>query len=360
MNSLVLKQSIKTLLADRKGLLAMDESIDTCNKRFAKLGIAQTKEARRAYRELIITTPNLNHFISGLILCDETIRQSKANGTPFLELISESGMMIGIKVDTGAKNMAGHPKEKITEGLDRLRIRLAEYSKMGAKFCKWRAVFRIDEPSIPTQASIEANAFGLARYAALCHEADLVPIIEPEVLMSGTHSIQKCGEISEIVLRSVFGHLISQDVLLENIILKTNMILSGSGSFEKVGVNEVANLTVQSLLRSVPAAVPGIAFLSGGQSALLASKRLNAMNMKSRLPWTLTFSFARAIQKPGLEIWQGKAANLVAAQNAIYHRAHCNSAARSGEYSSLVENSLELSVAVLKDPYDQIGMEIHD
>ncbi|HCY75128.1 MAG TPA: fructose-bisphosphate aldolase class I [Ignavibacteriales bacterium] len=328
----------KMLVADNKGLLAMDESNPTCNKRFAKLGIPQTEEARRSYRELIVTTTGLGESISGAILYDETIRQQKKDGTPFIKIIIDAGIIPGIKVDTGAKSMAGHPGEKITEGLDGLRERLKEYFKMGARFAKWRAVIAIGD-GIPSQGCIEANAHALARYAALCQEVGLVPIVEPEVLMDGYHTLEKCSEVTEKVLRTVFNQLYTQRVTLEGMILKPNMILPGLKCPRQETVDEVADATVKCLLRSVPASVPGIAFLSGGQSAELASARLNEMSVrfKSRLPWALTFSFSRAIQQPALEIWQGEESNLLAAQQALYHRAMCNRAARRGEYNSLIE-----------------------
>ena len=304
----------KKLVADNKGLLAMDESNPTCNRRFAKLNIPQTLEARRAYRELILTTPGLGESISGVILYDETIRQSKKDGTTFLKVLGDAGIIPGIKVDTGAKDLAAHPGEKITEGLDGLRDRLKEYFQMGARFAKWRAVIAIGK-GIPSQSCIEANAHALARYAALCQEAGLVPVVEPEVLMDGDYTLERCGEVTEQVLRIVFNQLNSQRVLLEGMILKPNMVLPGLTCPKQESVDEVADITMKSLWRTVPAAVPGIAFLSGGQSAELASARLNTMNhrFKSQLPWPLSFSFARAIQQPALEIWQGNEVNVLAA-----------------------------------------------
>ena len=360
MNAQVLIDTAKMLVAGDKGLLAMDESNATCNKRFAKLGIPQNEPTRRAWRELIVTTPGLGESISGAILYDETIRQQKKDGTPFVKVISDAGIIPGIKVDTGAKEMAGHPGEKITEGLDGLRDRLAEYSLMGARFAKWRAVIAVGD-SIPSRGCIEANAHALARYAALCQEVGLVPGVEPEVLMDGGHTSERCSEVTEEVLRAVFNQLHTQGVMLEYMILKPNMVLPGltcPGKMDvsEVGigeqqyqvrlidrpqgdVDEVAGATVRCLLRTVPAAVPGIAFLSGGQSSELASARLNAMNIrfKSRLPWPLAFSFARAIQQPALEIWRGKEANVLAAQKALYHRARCNRAARRGQYDATME-----------------------
>ena len=318
----------------------MDESNPTCNKRFAKLGIPQTVEARRAYRELIVTTPGLGECISGAILYDETIRQQKTDGTSFLKVLIDAGIIPGIKVDTGAKNLACRPGEKVTEGLDGLRDRLAEYLQLGARFAKWRAVIVIGE-DIPSQGCIEANAQALARYAALCQEADLVPIVEPEVLMDGEHTLERCFEVTEEVLRTVFNQLYTQRVMLEGMILKPNMVLPGLTCPRQEPVDEVADATVKCLLRAAPAAVPGVAFLSGGQSAELASARLNAMNarFRSRLPWALAFSFSRAIQQPALEIWRGQAAHVSAAQQALYHRAMCNRAARRGEYSTAMERT---------------------
>jgi fructose-bisphosphate aldolase class I len=365
MNTRLLIDTAKSLFANHKGLLAMDESNPTCNKRFAKLNIPQTVEARRAYRELIITTPGLGESISGAILFDETIRQQKQDGTPFIKVLTDAGIIPGIKVDTGAKDLAAHPGEKITEGLDGLRDRLKEYFQIGARFAKWRAVIGIGE-GIPTRSCIEANAHALARYAALCQEAGLVPIVEPEVLMDGDHTLEVCRKVTEEVLRNVFIQLNCQRVLLEGMILKPNMVLPGltcppQQEVKEVGVgeqqyqvrltdrkpdeeqdiDEVANITVKTLWRTVPAAVPGIAFLSGGQPAELASARLNLMNLrfKSQLPWALSFSFARAIQQPAMEIWRGQEANVKLAQQALLHRAKCNRAARRGEYTAAMEKA---------------------
>jgi len=321
------------LVTNSKGLLAMDESNPTCNKRFARFGIPQTVELRREYRELLLTTPSLADYISGVILYDETIRQTNKDGISFVKLITDTGMLPGIKVDTGAKDMALHAGEKITEGLDGLRERLVEYSEMGARFAKWRAVITIGE-GIPSRACIEANAQALARYAALCQEAGLVPVVEPELLMAGQHTMSKCSELSSEILHTVFNQLQIQGVMLEGMILKPNMVLPGLACPEQEDADNVAHATINCLLRAVPAAVPGIAFLSGGQSPQLASSRLNAINLKFKgsLPWALTFSFARALQQPALEIWHGKESNVTAAQQALLHRARCNQAARRGEY----------------------------
>ena len=338
MNVPQLEETAQALVASDKGLLAMDESNPTCNKRFAALGIAQNVETRRAYRELIVTTPGLGECIGGAILYDETIRQQKSDGTSFIKVLIEAGIIPGIKVDAGAKELAGHPGEKVTEGLDGLHDRLAEYSKMGARFAKWRAVIAIGD-GIPSWGSIEANAHALARYAALCQEAGLVPVVEPEVLMDGEHSLEQCYKVTDEVLRTVFSQLFAQRVMLEGMILKPNMVLPGLACTRQETVDEVADATVSCFLRAVPAAVPAIAFLSGGQSPELASARLNAMNLrfKSRLPWAVAFSFSRAIQQPALEIWKGQEANVLAAQQALYHRARCNQAARRGEYDAAME-----------------------
>nr|WP_309697557.1 class I fructose-bisphosphate aldolase [Armatimonas sp.] len=343
MNTQKLIDTAHALVAGDKGLLAMDESTSTCNKRFADLGIAQTEETRRTYRELLVTTPGLASCISGAILYDETIRQTLKDGTPFAKALSEAGIIPGIKVDTGAKELAGHSGEKITEGLDGLRERLGEYAQRGARFAKWRAVIAIGD-GIPSQACIEANAHALARYAALCQEEGLVPIVEPEVLMEGTHSLERTGAVTEEVLRVVFRHLDEQGVLLEGMLLKPNMVLSGSSFPAQESVKEVADATVRCLLRAVPAAVPGIVFLSGGQSGELASAHLNAMNTRnaqlpSRLPWALSFSFGRALQQPAMAIWGGQEANVEAAQQALLHRATCNQAARRGQYSAAMDRA---------------------
>ena len=346
MNEQELMNVARRLVADDKGLLAMDESTSTCNKRFAKVGIPQDVDMRRAYRELLITTPFLGECISGTILYDETIRQQKKVGTPFVKVIMDGGMIPGIKVDTGAKDMAAFPGEKITEGLDGLRDRLKEYFEMGARFAKWRAVITIGF-GIPSFGCIEANAQALARYAALCQEAGLVPVVEPEVLMTGDHSMERCRELTKDVLHAVFSHLCTQRVMLEGMILKANMVLPGRACAKQEAVSEVADATVKCLLQVVPPAVPGVAFLSGGQTCELASARLNAMNARSRspLPWALAFSFARAIQQPALDIWKGNIHNVVAAQNALYHRAQCNKAARRGEYTAVMEETSTLAHA---------------
>ncbi len=335
-----LRETAQTMFQDGKGLLAMDESNPTCHRRFAKLGIPQTEEARRAYRELIVTAPGLAASIGGAILYDETLRQKTRAGVPFVKVLEAAGIVPGIKVDGGAKDMAGHAGEKITEGLDGLRDRLQEYAGLGARFAKWRAVIAVDE-RLPSRGCIEANAHALARYAALCQEAGLVPMVEPEVLMDGEHTLARCREVTEEVQHSVFHRLVRQGVLLEGVILKPNMVVPGLACPEQASVEDVADATVECLRRTVPAAVPAIAFLSGGQPAVAASARLQAMNVRfqERLPWALGFSFSRAIQQPALEIWQGREANVAAAQKALVHRAACNQAARRGEYNAQMEKA---------------------
>lgn len=347
MSASELISTARQLVNSGKGLLAMDESTGTCNKRFAALGITQTEEQRRAWRELIISTRGLADSISGAILCDETIHQRTQDGTPFVDVLIAAGIILGIKVDAGAKPLAGWSGEKITEGLDGLRDRLSAYASLGARFAKWRAVITLDD-DLPSQGCIEANAHALARYAALCQEAGIVPIVEPEVLMTGTHTLGRCREVTEETLHSVFNHLHMQNVMLEGMILKPNMVLPGLSCPTQESVDEVAVATVQCFLRAVPAAVAGIAFLSGGQSAQLASARLNAINVlarspQSRVPWPLVFSFSRAIQQSALEIWQGKEtrAGVLAAQDLLRHHARCNHAALRGEYSAEMENRHE-------------------
>ena len=337
-----LRTTAAEMMAEGKGLLAMDESTPSCNKRFAEYGIPETEAARRDWRDLIITTPGLGSYVSGAILYDETIRQKKLDGTPFVDALRAEGIIPGIKVDAGAKDMAGFPGEKLTEGLDGLAVRLQEYAGMGARFAKWRAVIRIGE-GIPTQGCIDANTHMLARYAAVCQEAGIVPMVEPEVLMDGDHTIERCAEVTENVLRTLFGQLALQNVDVSGIILKPNMVLAGKDCPVQPGIEETADATVNCFLKVVPPQVPGIAFLSGGQSGELAAARLNAMNVrfKGKMPWTLTFSYSRAIQYPALGIWSGKAENVAAAQKALLHRAHCNSAARRGEYNDSIEQGTE-------------------
>jgi len=339
MKSQELINTARSMVADGKGLLAMDESLPTCNKRFAEYGIPQTVENRRAYRELLITTPKLGDSISGAILFDETIRQKTKDGTLMIKALVDAGIIPGIKVDTGAKDMAAHHGEKLSEGLDGLRDRLIEYYEMGARFAKWRAVIVVGN-DIPSRACIEANAQSLARYAVLCQEAGLVPIVEPEVLMDGGHTMERCFGVTEEVLRTVFNQLYVQGVMVEGMILKPNMVLPGLSCPKQESDDDIADATVKCFLRAVPAAVQGITFLSGGQSAELASARLNAINarFKSKLPWKISFSYGRALQQPALEIWHGKEENIIKAQQALSHRAKCNHAACLGEYNDAMEN----------------------
>lgn len=346
MTAQVLIAKATLLLADDKGLLAMDENNATCNKMFARLGIPQTIEARRTYRELLVTTPGLAESISGVILYDETIRLTKADGTPLVNAITALGIIPGIKVDTGAKGMAGHPGEQITEKLDGLRDRLRAYSDMGARFAKWRAVIGIGEDR-PSRACIVANAHALARYAALCQEAGLLPVVQPEVLAQGDHSLERCFETTEDVLRTVFDQFYAQGVVFEAMILKPNIVLPGLSTAQQDPVDVVADATVRGLLRSVPAAIAGIAFLSGGQPGQLASARLNAMHVsfKGHLAWPLTFSFARALQGPPPGIWQGRENNVKAAPQALYARAISNRTARRGEYDAMREGATVLPTA---------------
>jgi fructose-bisphosphate aldolase class I len=347
MNTQALMDTAKALVAPGKGLLAMDESTGTCNLRLASAGIAQTLAMRRSWRELLLTAPGLGKCISGVILVDETLRQANADGTPFTQVALEAGLLIGIKVDTGAKDLAGHPGEKVTEGLDGLRERLQGYFALGARFAKWRGVFALKGVQLPSAACMHANAHALARYAALCQEAGLVPVVEPEVLMDGDHSQARCQDVTEAVLRCVFEQLASHGVVLEAMVLKPNMVLAGLGCSVQHTPAEVAVATLQCLGRTVPAAVPGIAFLSGGQSGEAASSRLNALHAQAACaegasaaaaaPWPLTFSFARALQHPALTLWAGEEAHRAAAQAALMHRARCNAAALRGEYSASME-----------------------
>ncbi len=337
MNRQELESTAKTMVAPGKGLLAMDESTPTCKSRFEKVGIDCTEENRRAYRDLLVTTKGLPEYIGGAILFDETIRQKTLAGAPFAEHLSKVGIVPGIKVDKGAKDLAGHAGEKVTEGLDGLRERLAEYYGLGARFTKWRAVITIGK-GIPTQGCIDANAHALARYAALAQEAGLVPIVEPEVLINGDHTIERCYEVTERTLRTVFAELAGQRVLLEGMVLKPSMVISGLDCPKRAGVQEVAEQTLRCLLHTVPAAVTGVAFLSGGQNNEEATAHLNAMhNLGKPLPWALTFSYARALQQPAIETWKGKTGNVEAAQKALYHRAKLNGAAALGRYKESME-----------------------
>jgi fructose-bisphosphate aldolase class I len=328
----------KALVAPGKGILAADESTSTITKRFKSISLPSTEENRRAYREMLFTTKGLGQFISGMILYDETIRQKTHDGISIPELLNRQGIIPGIKVDKGAKPMAHFPGEKITEGLDGLRERLEEYRALGARFTKWRAVLTIGD-GIPTCTCIDANAQALARFAALSQEMGLVPIVEPEVLMDGDHTIERCQEVTEAALKCVFAALFDHRVALEEMLLKPNMIVPGEKSSRQASVQNVAEITVRSLKRFVPAAVPGIVFLSGGQSDILATQHLNAMNQLGKAPWELGFSYGRALQAPALKAWGGAPANVAAGQKALYHRARCNSLARDGRYSEEIEKS---------------------
>ncbi|GAC1556974.1 MAG: fructose-bisphosphate aldolase class I [Mucilaginibacter sp.] len=341
MNIKELINTVNSMLAGSKGLLAMDESTPTCNKRFAEAGIPQTIEYRRAYRELIVTTPGLGDCISGAILFDETIYQSTKSSILFIDMLKQAGIIPGIKVDEGTIDLPGSPGEKITQGLDGLPDRLAKYYALGARFAKWRAVIAIG-PHIPTAECIEANMHELALYAGMCQQAGLVPIVEPEVLMDGPHDLKKCYDVTEKVLHVLFENLAKQNVNLKAVILKPNMVLPGLNCPRQASIDTVAEATVTCLLNAVPAEVPGVVFLSGGQSPEMATAHLNAMHLKyeDKLPWALTFSFARAIQAPALEAWKGKDENVPVAQRLLRHRACLNNAARRGEYTPDMENNI--------------------
>ena len=328
-----LSETANALVADGKGILAADESSPTIKKRFDSIGVESTEENRRDYRTMLFTAPEAGNHISGVILFDETIRQKSADGTPLVEILRSGGMIPGIKVDKGAKPLAGFPGEKVTEGLDGLRDRCAEYVELGARFTKWRAVYTIGEDG-PSAACLTANAHALARYAAISQEAGLVPIVEPEVLMDGDHSIDDCELVTEEALRTVFAELAVQEIELEGMLLKPNMVLSGADCPEQADVEEVARRTVRTLKRTVPAAVPGIVFLSGGQSDEVATEHLNAINkLGERQPWQLSFSYGRALQAAPLKAWAGSADNLAASQQAFLERAKANGAATLGTYA---------------------------
>jgi len=336
MNRNELARIARAMVAQGKGILAADESSGTIKKRFDSIKLESTEEARRTYRELLFTAPGVAETISGVILYDETIRQKTKDGVPFSEYLNKLGVIPGIKVDTGAKPFASFPKETITEGLDGLRERLQEYYKLGARFAKWRAVIDIEE-GIPTQFAIDANAHALARYAALCQENDIVPIVEPEVLMDGAHSIERCEEVTERVLVSVFDQLHQHRVYLEGSVLKPNMVISGKKAANRASPEVVADATLRVLKRTVPTAVPGIAFLSGGQSSEEATLHLSLMN-KNPLPWQLTFSYGRALQDQALKAWGGNPANFAAGQKAFAKRAKLNGLATTGRYQSAMES----------------------
>jgi fructose-bisphosphate aldolase class I len=335
MNMTDLETTARALVAPGKGILAADESTSTISKRFQAIDLLSTEDTRRAYREMLFTSPQLEEFISGVILFDETIRQRSRDGMPLVEILKEKGIIPGIKVDRGAKSLALFPDEKVTEGLDGLRERLEDYVKMGARFTKWRAVIRIGQ-GIPSDTCMTTNAHALARFAALSQEAGLVPIVEPEVLMDGDHTIERCEEVTWTMLRIVFRELARNRVALPQLLLKVNMVTAGRDCHREPGILEVAEATLRCLVRSVPNSLPGIVFLSGGQDDILATHRLNVMNQLDNVPWQLGFSFARALQATPLQLWHGE--NVRAGHNALLHRAWCNSAARYGKYSDEMES----------------------
>ncbi len=331
-----LQSVAQAMVAKGKGILAADESMGTIKRRFDSIKIESNEANRRAYRDMLFTTKGIEEAISGVILFDETIRTAALDGTPFPQVLSKKGVLPGIKVDKGTVELPGLPGELVTEGLDGLRSRVKEYRELGAKFTKWRAVITIGD-GMPSRTCIEANAHALARYAALCQEGGLVPIVEPEVLLDGSHTVERCQDVTEATLKAVFSALVGQRVYLEEMILKPSMVVSGKDCPKQAGVEEVAERTIRCLKRTVPAAVPGIAFLSGGQSAERATEHLNAMNAMGQHPWEVSFSYARALQDPALKAWKGETANVAGAQKIFYHRAKCNSAARYGKYTKKLE-----------------------
>ena len=339
MDKPLLSKTAAAMVAKGKGLLAADESSGTCETRFKSVGVACTEESRREYRGLLISAPGAEQFISGVILFDETIRQKASDGVLFPDYMARKGILPGIKVDTGAKNLALCPGEKVTEGLDGLRERLAAYFKLGARFAKWRAVITIGEgnPTLPTHTCLYANAHALARYAALCQEASIVPVIEPEVLLDGDHSIERCEEVTEATLRATYAAMSAHNVFSEFLILKSSMVVSGKSCPRQALADEVAERTVRVLKRTVPAAQPGVVFLSGGQSDISATAHLNAMASMKGLPWPLTFSYSRALQNPALQAWKGQAGNAGAAQRAFTHRARMNGLASQGKWKPELE-----------------------
>ncbi|MDQ2990017.1 MAG: fructose-bisphosphate aldolase class I [Pseudomonadota bacterium] len=337
MNSDILRSVAQAIVTQHKGVLAADESGPTIKKRFDAVGADSTEENRRRYREILFTTAGIEWAIGGVILYDETLRQSTSDGIPFATLLAQRGIVPGIKVDQGAKALALYPGDKITAGLDGLRERLAEYKQLGAQFAKWRAVIDVDAHEIPSRYAIQANAHALARYAALCQEADLVPIVEPEVLMDGAHGIERCEVVTSQVLQAVFAELDAHRVLLEGMLLKPNMVIAGMKSERQASPREVAEATLRCMARYVPAAVPGVVFLSGGQSAQAATGHLNEMNQMGPYPWQLSFSYGRALQAPVLSAWRGMEGNAAAAQAAFARRCQLNRLARTGEYAAEME-----------------------
>ena len=336
MDKQLLSKTAAAMVAKGKGILAADESSGTCETRFKTINTACTEESRRTYRGLLFTAPGMENFVSGVIFYDETIRQKTNEGVLFPDHLAGKGVLPGIKVDTGAKNLALCPGEKVTEGLDGLRERLAAYFKLGARFAKWRAVITIGD-GIPSHTCLYANAHALARYAALCQEASIVPMIEPEVLLDGAHTIERCEEVSEATLRATYAALAAHNVSIEHTILKASMVVSGKSCARQAGVDEVAERTVRVLRRTVPAAQPGVVFLSGGQTDVAATAHLNAMASMKGLPWPLTFSYSRALQNPALNAWKGQSANIGAAQRAFHHRAHMNGLAAQGKWKAELE-----------------------
>jgi fructose-bisphosphate aldolase class I len=336
-----LEETVETLLAPGKGILAADETVGTISNRFEALGIKSTEESRRTYREMLFSTPGLSEFVSGVIMYDETIRQKNSRDVPLADAMAREGIIPGIKVDTSAKPLAGCPEEKVTEGLDGLRERLQEYRELGARFAKWRAVILIKD-TLPSETCVEVNAQALGRYAVLCQEQGLVPIVEPEVLMEGSHTAARAEEVTGKVLDRVFRALYLQRVALEGMLLKPNMVLAGKDCREQTSVAEVATATLRCLRRHVPPAVPGIVFLSGGQTERVATEHLNVMNtVPDACPWRLTFSYGRALQDPALAAWGGKPSGISVGQQALYHRARCNSAASLGNYDESMETDIE-------------------
>ena len=334
-----LNKVARALVAPGRGILAADESTGSIQKRLESVGVSSTEENRRAYRDLLFTTKGVGEFISGVIMFDETIRQSTKDGTSFVKVLQDAGIIPGIKVDTGAKPLAKAPKETVTEGLDGLRERLVDYRELGARFTKWRAVIDIAGDAIPTRYCLSTNAHALARYASLCQDEGLVPIVEPEVLMDGDHTIERCFAVTCDTLTTVFEELYEQRVEFEGMLLKPNMIVAGKKSSSQADHRAVAEMTVAALRRCVPAAVPGVVFLSGGMSDEDATARLNEMNKLGPHPWELSFSYGRALQAPTLAAWKGETSNVEAGQRAFYHRAKMNSLARSGKYSDEMENA---------------------
>ncbi len=338
MSNQELESVAQAMVAKGKGILAADESMGTIKRRFDSIKIDSNENNRRAYRELLFTTKGLEESVSGVILFDETLRTAASDGTAFSQVLSKKGIMPGIKVDKGPVDIPGFPGETVTEGLDGLRARVKEYRELGATFAKWRAVITIGE-GIPTYTCLHANAHALARYAALCQEGGIVPIVEPEVLLDGNHTIERCEEVTQETLRITFSALLEQRVHLEGMILKPSMVVSGKDNPRQAGVDEVAERTIRCLKRTVPGAVPGIAFLSGGQSAVSATEHLNKMNQLGPHPWQVSFSYARALQDPALKAWKGEPGNVAAAQKIFYHRAKMNSTARSGSYTKKMEEA---------------------